>query len=36
VQVVEQPGAQNGYKLVLQSEIPKLSVVVIEWRAAQE
>jgi hypothetical protein len=35
IQVVEQPGPQNGYKLVLQSEIPKLSVVVLEWRAAQ-
>ena len=35
IQVVEQPGPQNGYKLVLQSEIPKLSVVVLEWRATQ-
>jgi len=35
IQVLEQPGPQNGYKLVLQSEIPKLSVVVLEWRAAQ-
>jgi proteasome lid subunit RPN8/RPN11 len=35
IQVVEQPGPQNGYKLVLESEIPKLSVVVLEWRATQ-
>jgi hypothetical protein len=34
IQVVEQPSPQNGYKLVLHSEIPKLSVVVLEWRAA--
>ena len=34
VRVMEQPGPQNGYKLVLQSETPKLSVVVLEWRAA--
>jgi hypothetical protein len=33
--VVEQPGPQNGYKPVLESQIPKLSVVVLEWRAAQ-
>jgi len=35
IQVVEQPGPQNGYKLVLESQAPKLSVVVLEWRAAQ-
>jgi proteasome lid subunit RPN8/RPN11 len=33
IRIVEQPGPQNGYKLVLQSDIPKLSVVVLEWRA---
>jgi hypothetical protein len=33
--VVEQPGPQNGFKLVLESEIPKLSVLVLEWRATQ-
>jgi proteasome lid subunit RPN8/RPN11 len=35
VQVLEQPGPQNGYKLVLESSIPKLSVVVLEWRATR-
>ena len=35
VQVLEQPGPQNGYKLVLESALPKLSVVVLEWRAAR-
>jgi hypothetical protein len=35
IQVVEQPGPQNGYKLVLESQIPKLSVVVLEWRTTQ-
>jgi hypothetical protein len=35
LKVVEQPGPQNGYKLVLESDIPKLSVVVVEWRATQ-
>ena len=35
IQVVEQPGPQNGFKLVLESQAPKLSVVVLEWRAAQ-
>jgi proteasome lid subunit RPN8/RPN11 len=35
LKVVEQPTQQNGYKLVLESEIPKLSVVMLEWRAAQ-
>ena len=33
IKVVEQPGPQNGYKLVLESDLPKLSVVMIEWRA---
>jgi outer membrane biosynthesis protein TonB/proteasome lid subunit RPN8/RPN11 len=35
IKVVEQPGPQNGYKLVLESDMPKLSVVMLEWRAAQ-
>jgi proteasome lid subunit RPN8/RPN11 len=35
IRVVEQPGPQNGFKLVLESEIPKLSVLVLEWRATQ-
>jgi len=35
IRVVEQPGPQNGYKLVLESDIPKLSVVMLEWRATQ-
>ncbi len=35
VRVVEQPSAQNGYKLVLESSSPRISVVMIEWRAAQ-
>jgi hypothetical protein len=34
IKVVEQPSPLNGYKLVLESDIPKLSVVMIEWRAA--
>ena len=33
VKVVQQPGPQNGYKLVLQSDLPKVSVVLLEWRA---
>ena len=33
IRVVEQPGPQNGYKLVLVSDMPKLSVVMLEWRA---
>ncbi len=35
IHVVEQPGPQNGYKVVLQSDTAKLSVVVLEWRATQ-
>ncbi|MFN7996482.1 MAG: hypothetical protein U0Q18_22915 [Bryobacteraceae bacterium] len=35
VRIVEQPSPQNGYKLVLQGENPKLSVVIMEWHAAQ-
>jgi proteasome lid subunit RPN8/RPN11 len=35
IKVLEQPGPQNGYKLVLESDIPKLSVVMLEWRATQ-
>ncbi len=35
IRVVEQPSAQNGYKLVLQGETSKLSVLMLEWRAAQ-
>ncbi|HUE22791.1 MAG TPA: hypothetical protein VMQ86_13990 [Bryobacteraceae bacterium] len=33
IRVVEQPGPQNGYKVVIESDIPKLSVVVLEWHA---
>ena len=35
VKIIEQPRPQNGYRLVLQSDVPKLSVIVLEWRAAQ-
>ena len=35
IKVVEQPGPQNGYKLVLESDMPKVSVVMLEWRATQ-
>jgi len=35
IKVVEQPGPQNGYKLVLESEMPKLSVLMLEWHATQ-
>ncbi|MGA2594373.1 MAG: hypothetical protein ABSH32_31110 [Bryobacteraceae bacterium] len=35
IRIVEQPGPQNGYKLVLQSEAAKVSVVVLEWRETQ-
>ncbi len=35
IKVLEQPGPQNGYKLVLESDIPKLSVLMLEWRATQ-
>ncbi|HXM42575.1 MAG TPA: hypothetical protein VN924_15080 [Bryobacteraceae bacterium] len=35
ITIVEQPGPQNGYKLVLRCDLPKLSVVMLEWRAAQ-
>jgi hypothetical protein len=35
IRVVEQPGPQNGYKLVLESGVAKLSVVVLEWHATQ-
>jgi len=34
IKIVEQPGPQNGFKLVLESD-NKLSVVVLEWRATQ-
>jgi hypothetical protein len=34
VKVIEQPSAQNGYKLVLESS-PKVSVVILEWRVTQ-
>lgn len=33
IRIVEQPAPQNGYKLVLECDIPKLSVVMLEWRA---
>lgn len=35
VKVVEQPGPQNGYKVVLESDAPKVSMVVLEWHATQ-
>jgi proteasome lid subunit RPN8/RPN11 len=35
IRIVEQPGPRNDYTLVLESDIPKLSVLMIEWRAAQ-
>ena len=35
ITIVEQPGPQNGYKLVLRSDLSKLSVVMLEWRATQ-
>jgi hypothetical protein len=35
INVLQQPGPQNGYKLVLESDIPKLSVVMLEWHAEQ-
>ncbi|HLY16595.1 MAG TPA: hypothetical protein VKR61_05195 [Bryobacteraceae bacterium] len=35
VKVLAQPTAQNGYKLVLESDAAKVSVVVLEWRAPQ-
>ena len=34
IRIVEQPGPQNGYKLVLRSEAAKVSVLVIDWRVA--
>jgi len=33
IKVLQQPGPQNGYTLVLESDTPKLSVVMLEWRA---
>lgn len=35
IRVLEQPNAQNGYKLVLVSQSSKVSVVVLEWHTAQ-
>jgi proteasome lid subunit RPN8/RPN11 len=35
VHVLEQPGPQNGYRLVLQSDATKLSMVVLEWHSTQ-
>jgi proteasome lid subunit RPN8/RPN11 len=35
IRIVEQPGPRNDYTLVLESDIPRLSVVMIEWRAVQ-
>jgi proteasome lid subunit RPN8/RPN11 len=35
IKVVEQPGPQNGYRLVLESDAPKVSMVVLEWHATQ-
>jgi hypothetical protein len=34
IRIVEQPGPQNGYRLVLQSDT-KLSVLMMDWRTAQ-
>jgi proteasome lid subunit RPN8/RPN11 len=34
VRVLEQPSAQNGYRLVLQGATPKLSIIVMQWQAA--
>ena len=35
IRVLEQPGPQNGFRLVLVSDIAKLSVLMLEWRATQ-
>jgi len=35
IKIIEQPRQQNGYRLVVQSTGSKLSVIVLEWRAAQ-
>jgi len=35
IRVVEQPSPQNGYKLILESETSKLSILVMEWHATQ-
>ncbi len=35
IRIVEQPTPQNGYKLVLQCDVPKVSVVVLDWRSTQ-
>jgi proteasome lid subunit RPN8/RPN11 len=35
IKVLEQPSAQNGYKLVLEADTTKLSVVMLEWHAVQ-
>ncbi|MGA2739171.1 MAG: hypothetical protein ABSG65_17165 [Bryobacteraceae bacterium] len=35
IAILEQPSTQNGYKLVLRSDIPKLSVIMLVWRAMQ-
>lgn len=35
IKVLEQPNPRNGYKLVLESDTAKLSVVVLEWRAVE-
>jgi len=34
VRVLERPEKQNGYRLVLTSTAPRLSLIVIDWRAA--
>lgn len=33
IRIIEQPGPQNGYRVVLQSESGKASVVLLDWRA---
>ena len=34
IRIVEQPGTENGYKLVLRREAAVVSVVMLEWRAS--
>jgi len=33
IRIEEQPSPQNGFRLVLQCDVAKLSVLMIEWRA---
>jgi hypothetical protein len=34
IRIVEQPGTENGYKLVLRREAAVVSVLMLEWRAS--